>query len=106
MAYQVIWSPIAIADLENIAIFIHHDSPIQADRVVAKFLELTGNYGRHPRAATIVPEVKDEKIQHKNIYKWRVVYEIDDKKQAIRILTIVHGKMSFNSFAHKIRSAT
>ena len=103
MAYQVIWSPLALDDLDNIARYIFHDSAIQADKVVRKFLELTARYGTQPRAATIVPEVKDDRIRHKHIFDWRVIYEIHDDKQVIEILAIVHNRRSFGAYSNRIR---
>jgi plasmid stabilization system protein ParE len=95
MAYQVIWSPVALADLKAIGAYIEHDSPFSAKLVISKFFELSNKYGVFPRASTIVPELKNELIRHKLVYGWRVIYRISDSDKAVYILAILHSKRQF-----------
>lgn len=97
MDYKVEWSPEAVNDLIEIAKYIERDSPINAAMVVSKFYELTGKYGRNPRGAIMVPELRDEKYRHKLVYNWRTIYRIDDTKQIVYIIAILHGKRLFNN---------
>jgi plasmid stabilization system protein ParE len=48
MAYQVVWSPRAIEDVEAIASFIAKDSVAYAAAVVQKILDTTGNLNKFP----------------------------------------------------------
>ena len=95
MAYEVVWSPSALGDLVDIAEYIELDSPFNASKVVSKFYDLVGKYGNRPRAATIVPELKNELYRHKFVYGWRVIYRIDDQQQMVFIIAILHGKRQF-----------
>lgn len=97
MAYKVIWSSEAIQDLDDIAEYIHRDSPLNAGIVVGKFLELVSQYGSFPKAATIVSEIGKPNYRHKQVYGWRVIYRIDEGDRSVVILAIIHGKRQFSN---------
>ena len=97
MAYKVIWSPEAVADLDEIAAYIAKDSFINAVKVVDKFYDLIGNYGRFPNATTIVPEVSNVVYRQKYVYGWRVIYKVDDNAKSLSIIAIIHGRRLFDA---------
>ena len=97
MAYQVIWSPDALEDLNGIGEFIARDSAINARMVVTTIYESSSRYGNHPRAATIVRELGDERYRHRLVYGWRVIYRIDDEAQTVVILSVLHTRRQFDS---------
>jgi toxin ParE1/3/4 len=68
MAYQVSWSPDALADLNGIGEFIARDSDLNARIVVTTIYESSSRYGNHPRAATIVRELGNERYRHRLVY--------------------------------------
>jgi toxin ParE1/3/4 len=97
MAYHIIWSPDAIRDLVEIGEYIANDSKINARIVISRIYELSSRYGNHPRAATMVRELGDEKYRQKLVYGWRVIYRIDDDSSSVVILSVLHTRRQFDS---------
>lgn len=90
MAYQVVWSPRAIEDVDAIAGFIARDSPAYASIVVDKILQATRNLENLPFSGRTVPEFGDESLREKIVYSYRIIYRVDDAQ--VTIATIIHGK--------------
>jgi len=90
MAWQVVWSRRAIADVEAIAEYIAADSPSYAGAVVRRIVELTRNLSRFPRSGRKVPEFDDDAIREVFAYSYRVIYRIEAEQ--VVIAAVVHGK--------------
>jgi toxin ParE1/3/4 len=90
MAYSVVWSPRAIADVNDLAEYIARDSVAYASAVVAKILETTRTLNNFPSSGRIVPEFNDKTIREKLVYSYRIIYRIEDN--IVTITTVIHGK--------------
>lgn len=90
MAYEVVWSPRAIEDVEAIAAYISIDSTAYAAAVVKKILLATRNLSRFPFAGRIVPEFDDESLREQFAYNYRIIYRVQE--QTVTIAAVVHGK--------------
>ncbi|HLL70633.1 MAG TPA: type II toxin-antitoxin system RelE/ParE family toxin [Pyrinomonadaceae bacterium] len=90
MAYEVVWSPRAIDDVEAIAAYISIDSPAYAAAVVKKILTATRNLSRFPFSGRTVPEFEDESLREQLVYSYRVIYRIQD--QTVTIAAVIHGR--------------
>ena len=90
MAYEVVWSPRAIEDVEAIAAYISIDSTAYAAAVVKKILTTTRNLSRFPFAGRVVPEFDEESLREQFAYSYRVIYRVQD--QTVTIAAVVHGK--------------
>ncbi len=77
MAYQVIWSPTALEDIEAIASYISRDSASYASTVVRRVINSTRNLENFPFAGRIVPEFGSEVIREVFAYSYRVIYRIE-----------------------------
>ena len=95
MAYQVVWSPRAIEDVEAIASFIAKDSVAYAAAVVQKILDTTGNLNKFPLLGRIVPELGDPAIREKLVYSYRIIYRVE--AEIITIAAVIHGKRLLES---------
>jgi toxin ParE1/3/4 len=95
MAYQVVWSPKAIEDVEEIASYIAKDSVAYAAAVVRKILDTTGNLSNFPLSGRIVPELGDPAIREKLVYSYRVIYRVE--VETITIAAVIHGKRLLDS---------
>jgi plasmid stabilization system protein ParE len=60
MAYEVVWSPRAVEDVEAIALYIAADSTSYAAAVVKKIVDTTRGLNRFPFAGRVVPEFGEE----------------------------------------------
>lgn len=90
MAYEVVWSPRAIEDVEALARYIAGDSTAYAAAVVKRILDTTRNLSRFPFSGRVVPEFDDETIREKFAYSYRITYRIQD--ETITIAAVIHGK--------------
>lgn len=90
MDHQIIWSPNALKDIEDIAEFIARDSVYYAESTVQKIFEAPQPLKQHPKAGRVVPEIGGESIRELFVFQYRVIYEI--KVETVNILTVIHGK--------------
>ena len=90
MAYEIVWSPRAIEDVEAIALYIAADSPAYAATVVKKILDVTRRLSRPPLAGRVVPEFDDESIREQFAYSYRVIYRV--QAETVTIAAVIHGK--------------
>jgi toxin ParE1/3/4 len=90
MDYQVVWSPRAIEDVDNIATYIARDSETYASTVVSKILEATRGLANFSLSGRIVPEFGDETLREKLVYSYRIIDRVENT--TITIATVIHGK--------------
>ncbi|MDQ3847551.1 MAG: type II toxin-antitoxin system RelE/ParE family toxin [Thermoproteota archaeon] len=90
MAYEVVWSPRAVEDVEAIALYIAADSTSYAAAVVKKIVDTTRNLSRFPFAGRVIPEFGEENIREKLVYSYRIIYRIQG--ETITIAAVIHGK--------------
>ena len=90
MAYRVIWSPRALADVEAIAAYIALDSRTYAKAVVKTIVRSTRTLRRFPRSGRKVPEFDDENARELIAYSYRIIYTIEPKQ--VTIAAVIHGK--------------
>lgn len=90
MAYQVVWSPRAIEDIEAIADHIAEDSVAYAASVVKKMVNATRKLSKFPLAGRVVPEFGDESIREQFAYSYRIIYRIGG--ETVTIAAVIHGR--------------
>lgn len=90
MAYQVVWSPKEIADVDAIAEYIARDSPAYASSVVDQILKTTRSLEQFPLSGRTVPEFGDELLREKIVYSYRILYQVAGDE--VTIVTVIHGK--------------
>ncbi|GAB4199031.1 MAG: hypothetical protein Fur006_49390 [Coleofasciculaceae cyanobacterium] len=95
MAYQVVWSPNAIEDVDEIASYIAKDSVAYAAAVVRKILDTTRNLSNFPLSGRIVPELGDPAIREKLVYSYRIIYRVE--AETITVAAVIHGKQLLDS---------
>lgn len=94
MDFQVVWSRRALGDLKALVQYIARDNRTVAKRfgnlVVSKVDEVI----QFPRMGRMVPEYHEDGLREILIPPYRVIYEIDDRRQTIAVLRIWHGARS------------
>lgn len=90
MAYEVVWSPRAVEDVEAIALYLYGDSASYAATVVKKILDTARRLTHFPFAGRIVPEFDDETLREQFAYSYRIIYRVQD--ETITIAAVIHGK--------------
>lgn len=87
---KVIWSPLALERVNEIADYIAEDN-VQAARLF--LIDIFGAVDRlqnFPNSGRVVPEVKRPNIREIIFKNYRVVYRVEAKK--VSVLTVRHGK--------------
>ena len=100
MDYQIEWSPEAIEDVEQIAAYIHKDSPLYAQKVVEELIAASRRLRQFPLRGRKVPELMSS---HREcfVYSYRIIYRIDGSQ--VLIVAVIHGKRMLESverFSH------
>jgi toxin ParE1/3/4 len=95
MAYEVVWSPSALEDIEAIASYISRDSISYAGAVVRKIINSTRSLESFPFAGRVVPEFDQENLREVFAYSYRIAYRIEGK--TVTIAAVIHGKRMFDS---------
>ncbi len=90
MAYRVVWSARAIADVNAIVAYIATNSPSYARTVARKILAATRSLPDFPLSGRIVPEVQDESLREVFAYSYRIIYRV--REDEIRVTAVIHGK--------------
>lgn len=90
MAYRVVWSPRALADVEAIAAYIALDSPPYAKTVVRTIVRSTRTLAHFPRSGRRVPEFDDENTRELIAYSYRIIYAVEPDQ--VTIAAVIHGK--------------
>ena len=86
---KLIWSPKAIADLEEICDYLAQDSEYYAKLFVQRVVALVERIGEFPKAGRIVPEYQREDLRERIFQSYRIVYLV--KHDVVEIVAIVHG---------------
>ncbi len=90
MAHEVVWSPEALDDVDDIAAYIARDSAIYAEAVVDRILDTTRRLAEFPLAGRVVPERGDPQFREQFVYSYRLICRVDDDQ--VLIVAVIHGK--------------
>jgi len=98
MDYQVIWSPEALEDINEIATFIHKDSPHYAQAVVEHLINASRTLHQFPLRGRKVPELEDERYRERFVYNYRMIYHLEG--QIVKIVAVIHGNRLLENTGH------
>jgi len=87
---KIIWSPLSIERIEEIANYIRDDSVNASIVWVKAVFSKIERLKRYPKSGRIVPEAEREDIREIIYRNYRIIYRID--KNRLVILTVRHGK--------------
>lgn len=86
---KVVWTEVAVRDLEEILTFISLDSPDNARAVVSRLRESVQKLNAFPARGRVVPEFLDVGIQAWRelvVQPYRIVYRIEDQRIFIELI--------------------
>jgi len=92
---RIVWSPLALTRVEEIARAIASDRPGAADRWVAQRFNRVKQLQAHPESGPMVPELARPEIRQLVYSHYRIIYRLDPRR--IVILTIRHGRQEFDA---------
>lgn len=100
MDYLVRWSELelelALDDVDEIAEYIHRDSPFYASIVVEKIKHSTSYMAAQLWSGRMVPEAHSEHLREIFIYDYRLIYEVLEEENTLVVLAVFHGKRDVN----------
>jgi plasmid stabilization system protein ParE len=91
---QVIWSPSALEDIEQVAQFIARDSADQAALFVGRLIEATDRLASAPRSGRVIPELDHPECREIIYGAYRIMYRVHGED--VWITGVVHGVRDWN----------
>jgi toxin ParE1/3/4 len=93
LAYRLIWSTHARAQLHAITEYIKRDSEANAQKVVSKLTEEVRRLEQFPFSGRVVPEWEKSAYREVLVYNYRVVYKLG--LDTASIMLIMHARQRF-----------
>lgn len=88
---KIEWSQRSVSDLSALHDYIARDSPLYAERFIAKLVRAIEPLADFPELGRRVPEEPDEeKVRELLVQAYRIVYRIEAMR--ILIVTVIHGR--------------
>lgn len=91
MAFRVRWSEQAVKDLEDIVHFLSHRDPEIARSLAERIIERLEAAAEYPLSGRLVPEKNDPSIREVILTPYRLVYWVEENRQAISVVRIWHA---------------
>jgi len=87
---KIVWSPLAISRVLEIAEYISLDNPKSAAKWINRIFERIKQLKRYPESGRILPELEMEEVQELIYGNYRIIYRI--KQGTIIIMTVRHSR--------------
>src|SRR5437764_803858 len=91
MAFKVVWTETAFADLEAIVNYLSQASPDTAEKVGTAILDHIEILKGFPRIGPRYPKDPRKRIREITSGKYRILYRIDEPRSLVEIVTIWHS---------------
>jgi toxin ParE1/3/4 len=86
----IIWSPLALDRISEIAGYIAHDKPSAAEKWVRALFSKVEQLEVSPELGRVVPEIGNSQFRELIYHNYRIIYRIE--KIRISILTVRHAR--------------
>ena len=87
---RLVWSPLALDRVTEIAEYIALDNSIAAQRWVDKLFSKVERLSEFPHRGRMVPEIDNKAFRELIFGNYRVIYRVE--KDQVSILTVRHGR--------------
>ncbi len=87
---KIIWSPLAIDRVSEIAAYIAQENPTAAEKWVDTVFRKVEDLKDFPESGRVVPETENKAIREMTFGNYRLIYRPEEKR--ISVLTVRHGK--------------
>jgi toxin ParE1/3/4 len=77
--YSVVWTAVALADVERLAAYVVDESPGRADAILERVISRAESLGRLPERGRMPPELRsigDQTWRELQERPWRILYRI------------------------------
>ncbi len=86
---KIEWSPLAIEQVTDFALYIAEDKPMAADKWVVSIFKTVEKLSAFPKSGRMVPEFGRDEIRELIHGNYRIIYQMHFS--VIEILTVRHG---------------
>lgn len=90
---EVIWTPGARTDLDEIIAYIARDSLPSALTFLEEALETAESLATLSERGRVVPELNDPSVRELFVQRYRLLYEIHEHE--VHVLGVLHGAREF-----------
>jgi len=87
---RIIWSPLSLERVAEIADYIARDNLTAAERWVNEIFKLVEQLEDLPKLGRIVPEIERDDFREIIKGNYRIIYRVEPEQ--VSILTVRHGK--------------
>jgi toxin ParE1/3/4 len=87
---KIIWSPLAVDRVSEIAGYIAQDNSVAAESWINIVFKKVEDLKAFPESGRIVPETDNKTIRELICGNYRIIYRLDEK--GLSVLTVRHGK--------------
>ena len=91
MAYQLIWSPTARLDLQDLLAYIAEDDPVAARNFARGVFGAIERLAEFPESGRVVPEFNERTLREIIRHPCRIVYRIRSEVRQVEIVRVWHG---------------
>ncbi len=92
---KIIWSPLALEQINEIVDYIAQENPKAAERTAIELFSAVERLEKFSESERIVPELSRSNIREIILRKYRILYRIEAKQ--ISILTVRHARQHLQS---------
>jgi plasmid stabilization system protein ParE len=87
---KILWSPLAVERVSEIAEYIAEDNPTAAERWVDTIFKKVEELKAFPERGRLVPEIDNKMVRELIYNNYRIIYRLEGKR--LPVLTVRHGK--------------
>lgn len=87
---RILWSPLAMDRVAEIAEYIALDNPSAAENWVNTVFEKVEELKKFPEIGRVVPEVNNKSIRELIYGNYRIIYRVEET--TLSVLAVRHGK--------------
>ena len=91
MDFQVVWTELAIADLEAVVRQVAADDPAAAENLRLELLGSVEILGRFPYIGPIYERDRTGRAREILCRRYRIFYRVQEAMKTVEILTVWHG---------------
>lgn len=87
---NILWSPLALDRVAEIAEYIARDNPGAAEKWVHTIFQKVNELKSFPESGRMVPETNNKSIRELIYGNYRIIYRVEATR--LSVLTVRHGK--------------
>lgn len=91
---EIKWTNNALEELDDIALYISHDSPKYAEILISQIYEMVDHLKQFSKIGRKVPEYNNPNLREILYKNYRIIYLI--KKEHLEIISVIHGSRKLN----------